>query len=59
MPWCDGLCSILSLLVSSDLPGDGMALGALHAAPLPASPHRLELLPAHHREGHLQPGPGE
>lgn len=57
--WCDVLCVILSRPVSSDLPCDGVALGALHAAPLPAPAHRLELLPALCGEGQLQPGPGE
>lgn len=47
------------VLVSSDLPGDGVALGALHAAPLPASAHRLELLPALFGKDELQSGPGE
>lgn len=56
---CDALCVMLSCSVSSDLPCDSVALGALHASPLPASPHRLELLPAHNRKGQQQPGLGE
>lgn len=53
------LCVKLSCPVSSDLPGDSVALGSLHAATLPASAHRLELLSAVDRKGQLQPGPGE
>lgn len=56
---CDRVWSKLSSAVSSDLPGVGVALGALHAAPLSASAHRLELHPALLRKVQLQPGPGE
>lgn len=43
----------------SDLPGDGVALGALHAAPFPASAPRMALFPALCREDQHQPRPGE
>lgn len=56
---CCVLCFILSCSLSSDLPLDSVALGTLHASPLPASPHRLELLPALNRKGQLQPRPGK
>lgn len=49
----------LSLPVLPDLHSDGVGLGALHAASLPAAAHWLELLPDHHREDQQQSGPGE
>lgn len=56
---CDGLCVTLSCPVFSDLPCDGVALGALHAAPFPAPAHWMALLPSQRREDQLQPGPSE
>ena len=45
--------------VLPDLHGDGVDLGALHDAHLPAAAYRLELLPGHPGEGQQQSGPGE